>query len=444
MTNHYKYLYFFLIFYCFVKGNCTDTDSDLDIEPSSSCNEAYHQEMIFSEFPPPKINKDFPETRWEDPSSLLPKPFIVDTPIESFFEYFDPLKPAPSDDSQNLKEENLNHIEIPLEVPREEQSQEEELSKDFYRIKIGDRLSISIYGEPNTAYNVTVDSSGYIYYLYIESIFVLGKTIDELRLELTEKLKTLFKHALVTITATRVGGEYYTILGEVLKPGQKTLHGKDTVLSALGAASGFTRGIFRNQTVDFADLSRAFLTRKGEYMPVNFERLVKEGDLTQNIPLESGDYIYIPTEITEDIFILGEVINPTVLTYMTTVTLVEALTEAQWITNQASSRILVLRGSLACPTQYLIDINSILRRCEPDFILEPGDIVYVPRRRFETLRQIVKMGIANFVSVVASFAGTRAYLSLNPGAGVNVIAPVNAINTTGITTFSSPQVVVSP
>jgi hypothetical protein len=68
-----------------------------------------------------------------------------------------------------------------------------------------------------------------------------------------------------------------------------------------------------------------------------------------------------------------------------------------------------------------------MRRCEPDFILEPGDIVYVPPMRFLHLRLIFQAAMRTFVSTCASFAGSQAMISINPSCACDAFTPVNVI-----------------
>lgn len=394
--------------------------------PLNEGNTSYsiHDDYVISVFSQPDLNGNTPwETTPWGISSIKNSALITDVVIESSYDL-----PSSSPPAEKTEEEPKPD---PLPVASD---------KPLYRLKIGDKLSISIYGEPESTRIVTVDSAGNIYYLYVDAMYVLGKTIDQLREELNTKIKEHFKHALVAITAVNVGGEYYTILGEVIEPGQKILHGKETLLMAMGVAGGLTRGPFRNHTIEYADLNKAFLTRRGEYIPIDFAKLIEQGDMSQDIELMNGDYIFVPTSMTHQIFILGEVFAPTTLVYMNAVSLVEAIAEAQGLMPNASSRVIVLRGSLACPTHYLVDFNSILRRCEPDFMLEPGDIVYVPPRRFTLLREIVRSGLRAFVSTLASVAGTNTYFSITPSAIGNTVTPVNVITTP----VSTSQAVIVP
>ena len=62
--------------------------------------------------------------------------------------------------------------------------------------------------------------------------------------------------------------------------------------------------------VDLADFSRSFIARNGKRLPLNFERLFESGDLSQNVPIEPGDYIYIAAANVQEVYVVGEVRLP--------------------------------------------------------------------------------------------------------------------------------------
>lgn len=319
--------------------------------------------------------------------------------------------------------------------------QEEAVRKDLYRLRIGDTLSISVYGEEETRFDATVGMSGKLNYLFIKNVEALGKTIDELRDILTEQLKSFYRYPVVIITPVAFAGEYYTIIGEVNDPGKKNLFGNTTLTSALCAASGFRTRIFRNQTVDLVNYDHSFLARNGELVPVNFKQLIVEGDIAQDVKLKAGDYIFIAPQQTSKVFVVGEVKTPVTVNYLNPITLADALAEAGGLTIRSSSRVLVIRGSIGYPRWFLIDINLILKGRALDFPLEPGDIVFVPVMKFQLLKEYVQAGILAFVNIVANVAGTNSFLEITPKAKVigGVVSPVPVI--TPVTPLVSPVVV---
>ena len=68
-----------------------------------------------------------------------------------------------------------------------------------------------------------------------------------------------------------------------------------TIIEAVARARGIATGLYQQNTVELADMPRAFITRNGKRLPVDFQKLFHEGDLNQNILVEPGDYLYFPS-----------------------------------------------------------------------------------------------------------------------------------------------------
>ena len=79
-----------------------------------------------------------------------------------------------------------------------------------------------------------------------------------------------------------------------------------------GTLSSSTSGT----TEDLADLSHSFLVRQGQMLPVNFDRLLRQGDLAQNVYLQPDDFVYLPSSLSRDIYVLGAVRAPKVVGYL--------------------------------------------------------------------------------------------------------------------------------
>ena len=102
-----------------------------------------------------------------------------------------------------------------------------------------------------------------------------------------------------------------------------------------------------------ADLPRAFLIRKADNeapkrMNVDFEGLFLRGDLSQNIALAPGDYLYFPPLDTQEMYILGEVHIPGVSLYTPEMTVLRAIASRGGFTERSyRKRVLIVRGSLS-------------------------------------------------------------------------------------------------
>jgi len=315
---------------------------------------------------------------------------------------------------------------LPSETWVDPEEEKKKKREGLYTLRVGDQLQISLYGEDQSMRRVMVDPSGAVSYLFVHGVPALGRTLVQVRRELTERLRQYFRDPVLLVTPVGFVGETYTLLGEVLNPGLKPLKGRMTLLSALAESGGFQTRIFRDQTVDLYDLTRSFVARNGECLKVDMKKLVA-GDLAQDVVLRAGDYIYIDSLQGLQVYVLGEVEEPDSIEFDRTITLLQALTEAGGITERASSRVMVIRGSLAEPETFLIDINLMMKGRAPDFELKPSDIVYVPPRMFTHLREILRAGLRDFVGTVMSQAGNSTFIWLVPDAAGET-APTTALS----------------
>lgn len=278
-----------------------------------------------------------------------------------------------------------------------------------YRLGVGDVLAISIYGEDGSVREVPVDPSGNISYLMIGTIPAAGRTIDELRADLQKRVSERLARGLAQVVPVRFGSQVYTILGELNYPGTYLLEGRTTVLGAVARAKGIRTGYFRNSTSEMADFRNALLTRNGRVVPVDFEALFKRGDASQNVELRNGDILNIPSSLVRNVYVLGEVNFPRTVGFVSSLTLMQALTEARGLRGGSDGRIVVVRGSLANPEARVVRFESILAGKHPNLALAPGDIVYVPPERLSLTREIVETAITAFATTVSSGSASRLY-----------------------------------
>lgn len=273
-----------------------------------------------------------------------------------------------------------------------------------YRLGVGDVLSIQFYGNPNlTRPQVTVAPDGTISYLAAISVPVAGLTIEEARLKLESSLANLYRNPRLIITPLELASSSYTVVGMVKMTGVFAMDSPITVVEAIARAGGTESGLFDRRYVDLADLDRSFLIRDGRRMPVDFRRLLMEGDMTQNIALAPGDYIQIASALANDYYVLGSVGNPGREGFTAGASVVAAITKRQGFGDAAfRERVLVVRGSMTNPEVFVVNVREILRGAEPDFLLEPKDIVYVSNQPWHRPEQIVDRAFSTFLRSVTS------------------------------------------
>ena len=190
----------------------------------------------------------------------------------------------------------------------------------------GDVLDFSLLESPELARKeVVVGPDGRVTYLQAENILAAGLTIDELRARFDEALSKYYRSPRTIITPVAYKSKKYFVLGSVVNKGVFPLNRPTTVIEAIAQAGGLEIGLFERSTVELTDLGHSFLVRNGQRVPVNFERLFQRGDLSQNIAIEPDDYLYFASAGANEIYVLGEVMNPGILAFAQRATVIKAL-----------------------------------------------------------------------------------------------------------------------
>jgi len=244
----------------------------------------------------------------------------------------------------------------------------------------GDLLSISVYDEPDLSLKaVPIRPDGKISFPLAGDLVAADKSVQELTDDITERLKRYLLSPRVSVVVNQFNSLKYTLYGEVVNPGVYPLVTDMTITEALAKAGGLRKGQFRASHVELADLTHAFISRDGNVLPVDFVKLLREGDLRFDIPLQTGDYIYIPSGLSKEVYIIGEVNKASIFAFREEMPMSRTVSLAEGFTPDADlSRIHVIRGALQNPTLIVADFTKVIAGEAQDVQLEPGDIVYVP------------------------------------------------------------------
>lgn len=275
----------------------------------------------------------------------------------------------------------------------------------------GDVLSLSVYAEPElTVKEIPIGPDGRISYLEANDVMAAGLTVDELRTKLSQELGKFRREPQVIVSPVAYKSKKYYVLGKVSQRGVFTLDRPTTLLEAVAQARGMETGMSGERTmVELADLSRSFVARGGKKVPVDFQRLFEEGDLSQNIALEPDDYIYFPGAEQKEVYVLGEVTRPGPYAYTSQIGALGAVAARGGFTAKAwRTRLLVIRGSLERPETFVVDAASVLSANSADIRLQPRDIVYVSRRPWATAEELLDEAASAFVtSAIVVWTGLR-------------------------------------
>ncbi len=286
----------------------------------------------------------------------------------------------------------------------------------------GDQLDVEVTGNSASRATVTVGLDGKIYYSLLPGTDVMGLTVDQARARVEEELSKYVNQSKISMSLRTVGSKYVWLVGRMNRPGIYALPGPMTLLEALAMAGGTAKAP-SDATVDLGDLRHSFVMRQGRVLPVDFARLLQEGDMSQNIYLRPDDFVFIPSAISQEVYVLGSVLTPRTEPFSDPMTLISAIAGANGPTTEAYlSHVAIVRGSLSQP--QLIDVNymDILQGKAPNVLLEPGDIVYVPLSPYRFITEYAKLIVTTFAQTWTANEGVRAVIG--NGTSVGVAVPV--------------------
>jgi len=284
--------------------------------------------------------------------------------------------------------------------------------RDILNITVWDHPELTIpAGEFRSAESAgtVVGEDGTIFYPYAGIIKAAGRTVEEIRSELTEKLSKYIEQVQLDVRVTSYRSQRVYVVGEVNQPGIQLV--KDiplTVLEAINSAGGVKS--------DTADLRNITLTRDGKTYSINLLSLYEGGDINQNVMLKQGDVLNVPDNNFNKVFVLGETTvggnnsgrTRSVPMNKGRMTLTEAISEGGGVnqTTSDAARIFVFRTGINKPEIFHLNAQS------PDalllaerFPLQPHDVIYVDRAEGIRWNQIIDQ-IQPTITLLNAFDGS--------------------------------------
>lgn len=293
---------------------------------------------------------------------------------------------------------------------------------DPYRLGPGDRIAIELADEAGSFDTTFVCPDGKVYFHLADGVEVWGLTTAEAEQKVAEALQRFVRHPKVVITLEQVRSQRVWILGRLAAPGIYPLTRPTTILEAIGRAGGLFTSRFTGTTEELADLRHSFILREGKTLPVDFNELIRGGDTSQNIYLKADDYIYIPSALSQEVYIMGAVTQSRAVGFKDELTLIQAVAQAKGTLVGAHTReVVIVRGSLSDPKVGLVDLQGIMEGRIPNVRLQPRDIIYVPKSPSRHIHKYARLAVETFASTIAANEGSiaagggRVPLNLNVG-----------------------------
>lgn len=221
-----------------------------------------------------------------------------------------------------------------------------------YVIGPEDVLEVTVFGEEELSRKVTVSIEGSITLPLIGKVQAAGLAASQLSLRIAELYsgRYLVKPQ-VSVFIKEYKSKRVLVLGAVKQPGLHTLTRETSLLEVLGMAGGLA---------DDAGLELMLLrpsekrsgggpitlgeARQEEIKIIPVKPLL-EGNLANNLPVKANDTIYVGYKTDKTVYVLGQVRSPGKYPLGTNSTIIEMISRAGGVTEEAGLDALVVRPS---------------------------------------------------------------------------------------------------
>lgn len=181
-----------------------------------------------------------------------------------------------------------------------------------YQIALDDVLSLKFPLTPEFDQVVTVQPDGYITLLDAGELHAAGKTVPQVTDAIRTAYSQILRNPVLMIQLQDFEKPYFIVGGQVGHPGKYDLRGDTTIVQGLAIAGGLTDAAKHSQVWLFRRVSDQW----AETEKINVKKMLRKGDLKEDVLLHPGDMVYVPKNTLSKIarFIptasLGTYMNP--------------------------------------------------------------------------------------------------------------------------------------
>jgi|SRR5208282_1346912 len=158
-----------------------------------------------------------------------------------------------------------------------------------YRICRDDILLLSFPLSPELNQRVIVQPDGFVALQGAGSLYVAGLTLPGVVEAVKKAYVNMLHDPIVDVDLADFQKPFFTVLGQVGKPGQYDLRYDITVTQAVAVAGGFTQ---KAKTQVF--LYRAVSTNWAEVRELKLKDILQGKNISEDMHLRPGDMIYVP------------------------------------------------------------------------------------------------------------------------------------------------------
>jgi polysaccharide biosynthesis/export protein len=159
-----------------------------------------------------------------------------------------------------------------------------------YVLQREDVLLVSFPLSPELNQTVTVQPDGYISLQNAGSIYAQGLTAPELVLAIKKAYTGILHDPIVNVDVEDFQRPFFTVSGQVGKPGQYELRSDITLAEAIAVAGGMTMPTAKSQVFLFHRASKDWM----EVKKIDMKDILNGKNANEDPMIQPGDMVYVP------------------------------------------------------------------------------------------------------------------------------------------------------
>lgn len=287
-----------------------------------------------------------------------------------------------------------------------------------YTVGSEDLLEVAFFGMDELDRQVRVNGRGEINLPLVGVVQVAGQSPQKIAAKLMQLYKEgdFIVHPQITVHVKEYRHQRVMVSGAVLQPGSYEMIGPRTLLEMLGKAGGINDKaadiiyVIRSQSApDLAKVSKVAkvagdvkpFSPGSENIMIDLRRLTQHGAMELNLPIKSGDVIYVP--YARSAYVLGAVNKPGNVFIKDNLTVTQAIAMAGGLNLLlASNSVSLVRfDENGQRVKLSMNLGGVTSGTEDDIVMKENDIVYVKeniaRRFLFDVRNLLPGGVSGSI-----------------------------------------------
>ena len=166
-----------------------------------------------------------------------------------------------------------------------------------YVLQPGDSFDVSFDLSPEFNQSLTIQPDGYVTLRGVGDVHIAGETVPQLNETIRTAYGKVLNDPIISILLKDFEKPYFTVDGQVGKPGKYDLRGGMTVTQALAVAGGALPSAKHSQVLLFRRVGDGWV----EARILNVKKMMKEGNLNEDMQIHPGDMVFVPKNVLSKI-----------------------------------------------------------------------------------------------------------------------------------------------